>query len=111
MNTHCTGDMVGMTAALAGVRNFGSAELRDWEWSRPGHQLSQEWADVISHPDPEQRMCQLLAAMAIDLVKRLRVCDPKRLAIYFAKRSSPINLGDKESAVNRDHQMAKRPRA
>ncbi|WP_420221413.1 rolling circle replication-associated protein [Mycobacterium marinum] len=64
-------------------RNF-----RDW--------LSQEWADIVSHPDPDQRARHLLAGTAIDVLNGLRACDPKRLAIYFTKHSSPDRMGSKE---------------
>ncbi len=36
------------------------------------------------------------AGTAIDILNRLRACDPKRLAIYFTNHSSPNQLGDKE---------------
>jgi hypothetical protein len=62
--------------------------FRDW--------LSQEWADIVAHPDPQQHKRHLLAGTAIDVLKGLRACDPKRLAIYFTKHSSPNQLGDKE---------------
>lgn len=63
-------------------------KFRDW--------LSQEWADVVGHPDPEQRVRHLAAGTGIDILNGLRACDPKRLAIYFTKHSSPNKLGDKE---------------
>lgn len=62
--------------------------FRDW--------LSQEWADIVDHPDQEQRTNHLLAGTAVDIRNGLRVCDPKRLAIYFTKHSSPNQQGDKE---------------
>ncbi|WP_231978468.1 hypothetical protein, partial [Mycobacterium sp. E3298] len=62
--------------------------FRDW--------LSQEWADIVGHPDPEQRARHLLAGTGIDILNGLRACDPKRLAIYFTKHSSPNLDGDKE---------------
>lgn len=62
--------------------------FRDW--------LSQEWANIVGHPDPEQRARHLLAGTGIDILNGLRACDPKRLAIYFTKHSSPNTLGDKE---------------
>jgi hypothetical protein len=61
-----------------------------WSW------LSEEWADIVAHPDPEQRARHLLAGTAVDVLNGLRACDPKRLAIYFTKHSSPNRLGDKE---------------
>jgi hypothetical protein len=63
-------------------------KFRDW--------LSQEWADIVGHPDPEHRARHLLAGTGIDILNGLRACDPKRLAIYFTKHSSPNKLGDKE---------------
>jgi hypothetical protein len=63
-------------------------KFRDW--------LSQEWADIVGHPDAEQRARHLLAGTAIDVLNGLRACDPKRLAIYFTKHSSPNQQGDKE---------------
>jgi hypothetical protein len=63
-------------------------KFRDW--------LSQEWADIVAHPDPEQRARHLLAGTAVDILNGLRACDPKRLAIYFTKHSSPNQLRDKE---------------
>ncbi|WP_242670266.1 rolling circle replication-associated protein [Mycobacterium decipiens] len=63
-------------------------KFRDW--------LSQEWADIVGHPDAEQRARHMLAGTAVDILNGLRACDPKRLAIYFTKHSSPNTQGDKE---------------
>jgi hypothetical protein len=63
-------------------------KFRDW--------LSHVWTDIVAHPDPEQRARHLLAGTAVDVLNGLRACDPKRLAIYFTKHSSPNQLGDKE---------------
>jgi hypothetical protein len=63
-------------------------KFRDW--------LSQEWSDIVAHPDPEQRARHVVAGTAVDILNGLRACDPKRLAIYFTKHSSPNHLGDKE---------------
>jgi hypothetical protein len=63
-------------------------KFRDW--------LSAEWADIVAHPDPQQRARHVLAGTAVDVLNGLRACDPKRLAIYFTKHSSPNQLGDKE---------------
>lgn len=69
-------------------RGRSGRKFRDW--------LSEEWADIVAHPDREQRERHVLAGTAIDFLKGLRACDPKRLAIYFTKHSSPNKLGDKE---------------
>ena len=58
--------------------------------------LSQVWAEIVAHPDPAQHKRHTLAGTAVDIRNGLRACDPKRLAIYFAKHSSPNQLGDKE---------------
>jgi len=69
-------------------RRRSGRNFRDW--------LSQEWADIVAHPDPEQRTRHLLAGTAIDILNGLRACDPKRLALYFTKHSSPNSVSDKE---------------
>lgn len=58
--------------------------------------LSETWAVVVDHPDDDQKARHRLAGTAIDILSGLRACDPKRLAIYFTKHSSPNSLGDKE---------------
>ncbi|SKH82523.1 rolling circle replication-associated protein [Mycobacteroides abscessus] len=58
--------------------------------------LSEAWADIVDHPNAEQRARHRLAGTAIDILSGLRACDPKRLAIYFTKHSSPNSHGDKE---------------
>ncbi len=58
--------------------------------------LSETWADIVDHPDDEQKLRHRLAGTAIDILSGLRACDPKRLAIYFTKHSSPNTLGNKE---------------
>lgn len=60
------------------------------------HWLSETWAQVVDHPDTEQKARHLLAGTAIDVRNGLKACDPKRLAIYFTKHSSPNLHGDKE---------------
>ncbi|CAM3384937.1 Replication initiation protein [Mycobacterium intermedium] len=58
--------------------------------------LSEAWAQVVDHPDPAHKARHRLAGTAIDVRKGLKACDPKRLAIYFTKHSSPNLNGDKE---------------
>jgi hypothetical protein len=58
--------------------------------------LSHTWAEIVNHPNPEQKARHRLAGTAIDVLNGLRACDPKRLAIYFTKHSSPNTLSDKE---------------
>nr|WP_277244109.1 hypothetical protein [Mycolicibacterium obuense] len=58
--------------------------------------LSETWAQVVDHPDCEQKARHRLAGTAIDVRNGLKACDPKRLAIYITKHSSPSLHGDKE---------------
>lgn len=58
--------------------------------------LSETWAQVVDHPDTEQKARHRLAGTAVDVRNGLKACDPKRLAIYFTKHSSPNLNGDKE---------------
>lgn len=58
--------------------------------------LSGTWAQVVDHPDAEQKARHRLAGTAIDVRNGLKACDPKRLAVYFTKHSSPNLHGDKE---------------
>jgi hypothetical protein len=58
--------------------------------------LSETWAQIVNHPDAEQKARHRLAGTAIDVRNGLKACDPKRLAIYFSKHSSPNLGGDKE---------------
>jgi len=58
--------------------------------------LSAAWAEIVDHPDPVQKARHRSAGTAIDVLSGLKACDPKRLAIYFTKHSSPNMNGDKE---------------
>lgn len=50
--------------------------------------LSETWADVVAHPDPEERRRHVLAGTGIDFAEGLRARDPRRLAVYFAKHGT-----------------------
>lgn len=58
--------------------------------------LSQTWADIVAHPNPIQRQNHILAGTGLDYEQGLRAFDPKRVAVYFSKHSSPNKGGDKE---------------
>ena len=47
--------------------------------------LSITWADIVDHPDPEQRRRHLLAGTGVDYAQGIKLTDPRRMAIYFAK--------------------------
>jgi hypothetical protein len=83
-----------------------AAELAAWEASgrrgrKPYHRPAQVgdglafrewqkvvWADVVDHPDPEERRNHELAGANDDVVEGLRCIDPRRLVVYFAKHGS-----------------------
>lgn len=50
--------------------------------------LSIVWADVVDHPDQEQRRRHVLAGTGVDYAEGLRATDPRRVAVYFTKHGS-----------------------
>lgn len=50
--------------------------------------LSEVWADIVAHPDPDQREQHRRAGTAIDWNDGLRSTDPKRVAVYFTKHGA-----------------------
>lgn len=61
----------------------GSAEgysFREW--------ISQAWAQIVAHPDPQEYRNHLLAGTGLDFAQGLRSRDPKRVAVYFTKHGS-----------------------
>ena len=53
------------------------ADFRTW--------LSLAWAEIVDHPDPEQRRRHRLAGTGVDYAEGIKLTDPRRMAIYFAK--------------------------
>ncbi len=47
--------------------------------------VSMTWADIVNHPDPEERRKHENAGTGVDYAEGMRTSDPKRLAVYFAK--------------------------
>lgn len=47
--------------------------------------LSITWADIVAHPDPEQRRRHLVAGTGVDYAEGIKLTDPRRMAVYFAK--------------------------
>jgi hypothetical protein len=47
--------------------------------------LSITWADIVAHPDPEQRRKHRAAGTGVDYAEGIRFTDPRRIAVYFAK--------------------------
>jgi hypothetical protein len=50
--------------------------------------LSAVWADIVAHPDPEERRKHLLAGTNVNYSEGLRATDPKRVAVYFTKHGA-----------------------
>jgi hypothetical protein len=48
--------------------------------------ISQAWADVVNHPDPNEYARHLLAGTGLDWAQGLRSTDPKRVAVYHQTR-------------------------
>ncbi len=57
-----------------------SADFRTW--------LSITWADIVAHPDPEQRRRHRAAGTGVDYAEGIKLTDPRRMAVYFAKYST-----------------------
>ena len=61
-------------------RSRDGMTFREW--------LSWSWADVVAHPDPEQRRQHLAAGTAIDYREGLQCTDPHQVAVYFTKHNT-----------------------
>ncbi len=55
--------------------------------------VSRVWAEVVAHPDPDQRLLHRAAGTGVDFAEGMRARDPKRLAVYFSKHGA---YGSKE---------------
>ncbi|MER5672792.1 hypothetical protein [Pseudonocardia alni] len=47
--------------------------------------LSIVWAEIVAHPDPEERRKHLLAGTGVDYAQGIKLTDPRRMAVYFVK--------------------------
>jgi hypothetical protein len=47
--------------------------------------LSITWADIVAHPDLEQRRHHQAAGTGVDYAEGIKLTDPRRMAVYFAK--------------------------
>lgn len=50
-----------------------------------GPWLKAVWADIVAHPDPDERRRHERAGVRVDWGEALRATDPKRIAVYFTK--------------------------
>ena len=53
------------------------------------------WADIVNHPDPENRRNHEFAGTAVDVARGAFISDARLIAVYFSKHSSPGH-GSKE---------------
>lgn len=58
--------------------------------------LSETWAEIVSEPDPIEYQKHIKAGTAVDYGSGVKSSDPKRVAVYFSKHSSPNINGQKE---------------
>lgn len=58
-------------------RTAAGKQFRQW--------LSQAWAEVVNHPDPDEYRKHLAAGTGVDYAAGLRSRDPRRIAVYFSK--------------------------
>jgi hypothetical protein len=47
--------------------------------------VAEAWADIVNHPDPDQRAAMVKAATQVSVKEAAKYKDPKRLSVYFAK--------------------------
>ena len=47
--------------------------------------LSITWADIVAHPDPEQRRHHRVAGTGVHYAEGVKLTNPRRMAAYFAK--------------------------
>lgn len=66
--------------ARADAKVGAGLDFRTW--------LSEVWADIVGHPDPEERRRHRLAGTGIDWNEGLKARDPRRVAVYFTKHGS-----------------------
>lgn len=58
-------------------RTAEGRQFREW--------LSEAWAAVVNHPDPDEYRRHQLAGTGVDYAAGLRSRDPRRIAVYFSK--------------------------
>jgi hypothetical protein len=75
-----------------GAARIPGARARRVAWVGAGlpfrQWLSAVWADIVDHPDPEQRRRHELAGTGVDFAQGLKASDPKRVAVYFTKHGA-----------------------
>jgi hypothetical protein len=81
-----------LTVPPHGTARIPGARARADAWVGAGKSfhawLSEVWADIVAHPDPEERAKHLRAGTGVDFGQGLRARDPRRVAVYFTKHGS-----------------------
>lgn len=68
------------TRARAAAHAGAGRPFREW--------LSAVWADIVGHPDQDERDRHLRAGTGVDYAEGLKARDPKRVAVYFTKHGA-----------------------
>jgi RNA polymerase subunit RPABC4/transcription elongation factor Spt4 len=64
--------------------------------------LSIVWAEIVAHPNPEERRKHLLAGTGVDYAQGMKMTDPRRMALYFAKYGAAATGKDYQHRVPPD---------
>ena len=64
--------------------------------------LSITWADIVAHPDEEQRRRHLAAGTGVDYAQGIKLVDPRRMAVYFAKYGAAATGKEYQHQVPRE---------
>ncbi|GJF07401.1 hypothetical protein PSD17_63480 [Pseudonocardia sp. D17] len=64
--------------------------------------LSIVWAEIVGHPDPEEHRKHLLAGTGVDYGQGLKLTDPRRMAVYFAKYGAAATGKEYQHRVPRE---------
>jgi RNA polymerase subunit RPABC4/transcription elongation factor Spt4 len=64
--------------------------------------LSITWADIVAHPDPEQRQRHVAAGTSVDYAQGIKLTDPRRMAVYFAKYGAAATGKEYQHQVPRE---------
>jgi hypothetical protein len=73
------------TTPPMGFATITDAETNEPRWADFRTWLSLAWAEIVDHPDDEQRRRHRFAGTGVDYAEGIKLTDPRRMAIYFAK--------------------------
>jgi hypothetical protein len=73
------------TTPPPGTAPVTDPETGERRWVDFRRWLSITWAEIVAHPDSEERRKHLLAGTGVDYAQGIKLTDPRRMAMYFAK--------------------------